>query len=104
MTNAIQADVGGNPIEEARRIPRVQPLPLLDQPDEDILRRVERFILVAQQLAAAPQHHRSEAATEGPDVQLAHDYGYNTAAARNCYRPQPCNTSEPRRCSSTYDS
>jgi MFS family permease len=72
IANPVQADVGRDPIEKTRRIACVQPAALLEHAYEHVLTCVERFVLVAKQLAATSQHHRSVAAAERIDVQLVH--------------------------------
>ena len=75
VADAVQAHIGRHAIQQAGRIPRVEPAAPLDQPHEHVLTRIERLVLVAQELAAPSQHHRSVAAAEGADVQLVHHAG-----------------------------
>ena len=72
ISNPIQTDIGRNPVQETRRVARVEVPPALDHADEHVLPRIERFLFVPQQLTASPQDHRSVLVTERGDVQLRH--------------------------------
>src|SRR5712691_943772 len=70
IANPVQAHIGRDRVEQARRITRVEALAPLDDPHEHVLTRVERLLLGPQQLAAAPQYHGSVAEAEGRDILL----------------------------------
>jgi len=87
IPNAIQADVRGDPVQQARGIPRIEPSAPLDDPDEDVLTGVERVFFSSKQLAAPSQHHRTVTAAERADVQLVfHAMGITPAEERSVTR------------------
>jgi hypothetical protein len=57
---------------ETRRISRVEPFASFEKAEEHVLPRVERFILIAQKLSTASQHHRPVPADGVFNIQLLH--------------------------------
>jgi hypothetical protein len=64
IANPVQAHVRGNPVQETRRISRVEPFASFENAEEYVLTRVERFVLIAQKL-------RQRRSTIGPYRRLA---------------------------------
>jgi hypothetical protein len=59
IPNPIQAEVGGYAIQQARGMANLEVFATIEQLDEYFLAHFERLILILQQLAAAPNHHRT---------------------------------------------
>src|SRR5439155_26578763 len=72
IANPVQAHVCGDPVQETRRISRVDPFASFENAKEYVLTRVERFILIAQKLSTASEHHRSVPAAGVFNIQLLH--------------------------------
>src|SRR6185436_15200678 len=72
VAEAVQTDVGGHPIKQARWILHSKACPPLDEEDEHVLAGIERLVFVAKQLTATPQHHGSVPAAEPIDLRLVY--------------------------------
>ena len=72
IANAIQTDVRGHAIQQARWVVGCQAVPSFEEADEDVLAGVSGLLFASQQPPAAPEHHGPVPATEQVDVRLVH--------------------------------
>src|SRR5262245_11779186 len=86
IAQPVQAHVGRDPVEQARRITAVQARAPLHDADEHVLAGVEGLVLVAEEPPAPAKHHRSVAVAQSLDVEVVHAALLNTVRAEKCYR------------------
>lgn len=55
VADPIETKVGRGHVQKARRVSGIQPVPLLDHPYEHVLTYVHGFILVFEEVPAAPR-------------------------------------------------
>src|SRR4029078_9432073 len=84
--NVVQTQVRRDAIEQARGVTPIQPPPLFQHADEHLLTAVNRVVIVAEEPAAPPEHHRRIPADKRFDVCVSHAAYLNTGGERNCHR------------------
>jgi hypothetical protein len=97
---AVQAEVGGHPVQQAGRVVSAQPFPSVQQANEDVLGRIEGFLLIAQKLATPAYDHGSVPLIEGLDIHwhILCPTGWNPGRGLFCHhRPAVMGTIAVRR-------
>lgn len=69
VPDPVEAEVGRDAVEEARGVAGVETLAPLEEAHENVLARVHGFVLVAQEVKAAPEDHRPVSLAEALHIQ-----------------------------------